>query len=75
MIMSVIQQYSIADFQDEVRALISRGSINRQQRIYELRRYFGDRGWHSVEQLLNMHDYLLRDYITDLVGQESWAND
>ncbi len=73
--MPVIQQFSIADFQDEVRALVARGAVSRQQRIYELRRYFGDRAWHSVEQLLNLHDYLLRDYVTDLVGQESWTND
>jgi Domain of unknown function (DUF4327) len=73
--MPVIQQFSIADFQDEVRALVARGSVSRQQRIYELRRFFGDSVWHSVEQLLNIHDYLLRDYVTDLVGQESWTND
>jgi Domain of unknown function (DUF4327) len=73
--MFVIQEYSIADFQDEVRALVARGSVGRQQRIYELRRYFGDRAWHNVEHLLNLNDYLLKDYITDLVGHESWVND
>ena len=73
--MFVIQEYSIADFQDEVRALVARGSVGRQQRIYELRRYFGDLAWHSIEQLLNLHDYLLKDYVTDLVGHESWTND
>jgi Domain of unknown function (DUF4327) len=73
--MPVTQQYSIAYFQDEVRALVARGSVGRQQRIYELRGYFGDRQWHNVEQLLNLHDYLLKDFVTDLVGHESWAND
>jgi hypothetical protein len=73
--MFVIQEYSIADFQDEVRALVARGSVGRQQRIYELRRYFGDRAWQNFEHLLNLNDYLLKDYITDLVGHESWVND
>ena len=73
--MLVIQQYSITDFQDEVRALIARGSAGRQQCIYELRRYFGDREWHGFQRLLEENDYLLRDHIIDLVGKESWAND
>lgn len=72
---AVQQQYSIADFQDEVRALVARGSVVRQQRIYELRRHFGDSAWYAVEQLLNLHEYLLKDYVSDLVGRESWAND
>jgi hypothetical protein len=73
--MLVIEKYSIADVRDEVCALVARGSLSRQQRIYELRGYFGDRQWHNVEQLLNSNDYLLKDYITDLVGQESWSSD
>jgi Domain of unknown function (DUF4327) len=73
--MLVIEKYSIADFQDEIRALVTRGVLGRQQRIYELRGYFDDRAWHNVEQLLNLHEYLLKDYITDLVGKECWTND
>ncbi len=73
--MLVIEKYSIADFQDEIRALVTRGVVGRQQRIYELRGYFGDRAWHNAEQLLNLHEYLLRDHITDLVGTECWVND
>lgn len=73
--MLITYQYSINDFQDEVRALITRGSVGRQQRIYELRKYFGNRQWQNVEQLLDHHDYVLRGYIIDLVGQESWTND
>jgi Domain of unknown function (DUF4327) len=73
--MLVIERYSLADFQDEVRALVARGVLVRQQRIYELRGYFDDRAWQSVEQLLSLHEYLLKDYITDLVGKECWNND
>jgi 2-hydroxychromene-2-carboxylate isomerase len=73
--MLTTHQYSIADIKDEVRALVARGLVGRQQRIYELRKYFGDRRWQNVEQLLDKHDYVLRGHIIDLVGKESWIND
>ena len=73
--MLVIHQYCITDFQDEVRALVARGSVGRQQRIYELRKYFSDRQWQNVERLLAEEDYLLRGHVIDLVGKESWIND
>jgi hypothetical protein len=75
MIMPTVRQYSIADIQDEARALVARGAMGRQQRIYELSKYFGDREWSNVERLLETHDYLLRDHIIDLVGKESWISD
>jgi Domain of unknown function (DUF4327) len=67
--------YSIADIQDEVRALVARGSVGRQQRIYELSNYFGDRQWQNMERLLAENDYLLRDRVIELIGKESWLND
>jgi hypothetical protein len=73
--MSITCLYSITDFQDEVREFVARGSVGRQQRIYELRRHFGDRKWQDVEQLLGEHDYLLRSHVIDVVGKESWIND
>jgi hypothetical protein len=73
--MLVIERYSLADFQDEVRALVARGLLGRQQRIYELRGHFDDRAWQNVEQILSLHEYLLKDHITDLVGKECWTSD
>lgn len=73
--MATVQQRSIRDVQDDVRALVERGSISRQHRIYELCRYFSDRDWPKIEQLLEDHDYLLRDHVIDLIGKESWLND
>lgn len=73
--MLTVHQYSITDFQDEVRALVTRGLVGRQQRIFELRRHFGDRQWQDIERLLEANDYLLRGHIIDLVGKESWTND
>jgi len=73
--MVTLERYCISDFQDEVRALIARGAVDRQQRIYELKKYFGDRQWQEVERLLETDDYVLRGRIIDLVSAESWTND
>lgn len=69
------RQYSISTIQDEVRALVTKGSIGKQHQIYALSRCFGDREWPMVEQVLETNDYLLRDYVCDLIGRESWASD
>lgn len=73
--MPVIERYCITDFQDEVRALVARGLVDRQQRIYELKKYFGDYQWQDVERLLDTYDYVLRGHVIDLISKESWLND
>ena len=70
-----IRERSIQDLQDEVRALVTRGLVGRQARIYQLSRFFSDRKWQELEQLLSENNYLLRDVALDLVGKESWEND
>jgi hypothetical protein len=69
------RRYSIHAVQDEVRALVTKGFVRKQQQIYSLARYFGDREWPKVEQVLQDNEYLLRDHVCDLIGQESWASD
>ena len=73
--MVVLRQLSLSDIQDEVREMVAKGSISRQQRVYELSRHFTDRDWPKVEHLLEEHDYLLKDFVIDLVGHESWLSD
>ncbi|MCM1984300.1 DUF4327 family protein [Lyngbya confervoides] len=73
--MPKVRQRTIDEIQDEVRALVMRGRVGRQQRIYELSRHFSIRDWPKVERLLADHDYLLRDAVIDLVGHEVWLND
>ncbi len=69
------RQYSIYSVKDEVRALVDRGSVNRNAQLYSLARFFGDKDWNAVEELLEDNEYLLRDHVCDLVGHESWTND
>lgn len=70
-----LRQLSLSDVKDEVRAMVARGAIDRQQRVYELSRFFSDRDWPKVELLLEEHDYLLKDFVIDLVGNETWLSD
>lgn len=69
------RKYSIDAIQDEVRALVNRGSVDRRHNIYILSRYFDGREWQEIEHTLTQNDYLLRDSISDLIGRESWLND
>ena len=69
------RQYSMSAFQDEVRALVTKGYIGRQSKIYALSQHFNDREWRQIERVLVHHEYLLRDYVCDLIGHESWASD
>lgn len=73
--MQAVRQHSMNDIQDEVRALVDRGSIARQQCLYELCNYFRPFEWQAIERTLEANDFLLRDHVIDLLGQEDWRND
>lgn len=68
-------RYSIDILQDEARHLVEQGVVSRQQPIYVLCQYIPAREWVCVECELERCDFLLRDRIGDLVGQEQWEND
>jgi Domain of unknown function (DUF4327) len=73
--MTILRQYTITDLQEEIQALITKGRVTRQQRIYELSRHFSDRQWHNVEKILSANNFLLRDRVIELAGKESWLSD
>lgn len=68
-------QYSLAVIQEEARRLVQKGIVSRQQPIYTLCQYIPAREWAWVECELEKSNYLLRDRIGDLMGQEEWEND
>jgi uncharacterized protein YqgQ len=68
-------QYSLTMIQDEVRQLVEKGVVNRQQPIYSLCKHIPAREWVCIECELEKSDFLLRDRIGDLMGQETWDND
>ena len=73
--MSTVRQYELCDVQDEVKALVTRGVINRKNRIYSLCTFFSYQEWLGIEKILDENDFLLRDPILDLIGPEVWLND
>jgi len=67
--------YSIEMIREEVRQLIEKGLLSRNQPIYRLLQYIPSRAWESFERELELNEYLLRDRISDLIAQERWDND
>lgn len=70
-----LAQYSLNMIQDEVRQLVERGVVDRQQPIYSLCQHIPSREWVCIECELEKCDFLLRDRIGDLMGHETWEND
>ena len=70
-----LAQYSLNMIQDEVRQLVEKGVVNRQQPIYSLCKHIPSREWVCMECELEKCDFLLRDRIGDLMGHETWDND
>ena len=69
------RRYSISIIQEDVRALVEKGRLAKRHQIYALARHYSTSEWKSIEHVLETNDYLLRDPVGDLIGQESWLND
>ncbi|NEP82329.1 MAG: DUF4327 family protein [Okeania sp. SIO3C4] len=68
-------QYSLDIIRDEAKELVQKGVLGRQQPIYTLCQYIPIREWACVEDELEKCNFLLRDRIADLIGNEKWEND
>ncbi|MCY7391381.1 MAG: DUF4327 family protein [Leptolyngbyaceae cyanobacterium CAN_BIN12] len=68
-------QYSLPLIQDEARQLVQEGLVSRHQPIYILCQYIPAREWAWIECELERCNFLLRDRIGDLMGNEKWEND
>lgn len=69
------RQYSLDTIRDEVRQLLQKGIISRNQPLYILCQLIPAREWMQIECELERWDYLLRDRIGDIVACETWDND
>ncbi|MEO0538950.1 MAG: DUF4327 family protein [Cyanobacteria bacterium P01_A01_bin.123] len=67
--------YTLEMLRDEARELVYQGVVDRQQPIYTLCRYIPEREWVCIEIDLAENEFLLRDRIIDLLGQERWEED
>lgn len=68
-------RYSIDVIKDEARQLVEGGLLDCHQPIYTLCRFIPGREWECVELELERNEYLLRDQILDLMGQQDWTED
>lgn len=70
-------RYSIAIqvIQEQARHLIHKRVISPQQPIFTLCKYIPASEWTCVEYELEENNFLLRDRIADLIGNEQWEND
>ena len=66
---------SLDSIKDEVRSLVERGVIRRCQQLYVLCEHLPAREWLYIECELERYDYLLRDRVRDLIGDERWKED
>ena len=69
------KRYSIDIIRQEATDLVQMGAIALNQPIRILFEYLPARQWNSVESELELHDYLLRDRVIDLVGKIKWESD
>ena len=67
--------YTLDMLRDEARALVDKGTVNRQEPIYTLCRYIPGREWECFEIELEESEFLQRDHIVDLLSHESWEDD
>ncbi len=67
--------YTLDMLRDEVRALVDKGTVTRQQPIYALCRYISGREWECFEIELEENEFLQRDHIADLLSHENWKED
>lgn len=68
-------RYSLDVIREEVRHLVQKGIVSRNQRIYNICQCIPAREWHYMEMELEQSNFLLRDRISDLIGREEWDND
>ncbi len=66
---------NIDAIKDEAYQLVHQGLVSRYQPIYNLCQYISPCEWIEVERELELHGFLLRDSIDDLISQEQWTND
>jgi Domain of unknown function (DUF4327) len=73
--MDTAVKYDLEVIKQEARCLVNSGKLKRNQPIYALCKYIPGRDWICVELELEKNNFLLRDKIIDLLGNEEWSED
>ena len=67
--------YNIDTIKDEIRELVDKGKLRSNEPICHVCKFISPREWICVECELEKNDYLPRDWIIDLIGDEKWNED
>jgi hypothetical protein len=73
--MKTTVKYDLEVLREEARQLIKKGKVNQNEPIYDLCKFIPGRDWVCLELELEENDFLLRDKIIDLLGNEDWDED
>ncbi|MGB3757473.1 MAG: DUF4327 family protein [Rivularia sp. (in: cyanobacteria)] len=73
--LSTIETYNIETIKDEIRELVDRGKLCRNEPICRVCKFIPPREWICFECELEKNDFLPRDWIIDLIGDEEWVDD
>lgn len=73
--MKTTVKYDLEVLKEEARQLVQEGKVQRNEPIYTLCKFIPGRDWVCIELELEENDFLLRDKIIDLLGNEKWDND
>ncbi|PAX56140.1 DUF4327 family protein [Brunnivagina elsteri] len=73
--MNTTVKYDLEFLREEARQLVKQGKVQRNEPIYTLCKFIPGREWVCVEIELEENDFLLRDKIIDLLGNEDWNED
>ena len=68
-------KYNLEVLKEEARQLVQKRKVQRNEPIYTLCKFIPGRDWVCIELELEENDFLLRDKIIDLLGNEEWDND
>ena len=69
------ETYNIDNIKDEIRDLVDKGKLHRNEPICRVCKFISPREWVCFECELEKNDYLPRDWIIDLLGEEKWVDD
>lgn len=69
------KRYSIGTIREEAYYLVETGAIALDRPLRILFEYLPVQQWDTIESELELHDYLLRDRIIDLIGKLNWDSD
>ncbi|WP_218081546.1 DUF4327 family protein [Anthocerotibacter panamensis] len=68
-------RFALPEITNEVRWLVNKGRLRRNQPVAALAYFYTPVEWQGVLEELCLHDYTLQSPICELLAVEDWPND